>query len=34
MPIKVGDRLADGTLKEFIEEETPACTVGRHGLQV
>ena len=34
MPIKVGDRLPDGTLTEFIEQETPGCTVGPNAFQV
>ena len=29
MTIKVGDRLPAGTLWEFIEEETPGCSVGQ-----
>ena len=33
MPIKVGDRLPDGTLTEFIEQETPGCTVGPNAFQ-
>ena len=28
MTIKVGDKLPSGTLYEFIEDETPGCTVG------
>jgi peroxiredoxin len=28
MTIKVGDRLPAGTLSEFIEKETPGCTLG------
>jgi glutaredoxin/glutathione-dependent peroxiredoxin len=34
MAIKVGDRLPDGTLTEFIEQETPGCTVGPNAFQV
>jgi peroxiredoxin len=34
MTIKVGDRLPSGTLWEFIEEETPGCTVGPNAFQV
>ena len=34
MPIKVGDRLPDGTLTEFIEREAPGCTVGPNAFQV
>jgi peroxiredoxin len=34
MPIKVGDRLPDSTLTEFIEQETPGCTVGPNAFQV
>jgi peroxiredoxin len=34
MPIKVGDRLPDGTLTEFIEQEAPGCTVGPNAFQV
>lgn len=32
--IKVGDRLPSGTLYEFIEEETPGCTIGPNAFQV
>jgi len=28
MPIQVGQRVPDGTLSEFIEQETPGCTLG------
>ena len=34
MTIKVGDRLPAGTLWEFIEEETPGCSVGPNAFQV
>ena len=34
MAIKVGDRLPSGTLWEFIEEETPGCSVGPNAFQV
>ncbi|MGH7366103.1 MAG: peroxiredoxin, partial [Candidatus Rokuibacteriota bacterium] len=34
MPIKVGDRVPDGTLTEFIEQETPGCTVGPNAFQM
>ena len=34
MAIKVGDRLPDGTLTEFIETETPGCTVGPNAFKV
>ena len=34
MPIKIGDRVPDGTLTEFIEQETPGCTVGPNAFQV
>ena len=34
MAIKVGDRLPDGTLTEFIETETPGCTLGPNAFQV
>ena len=34
MAIKVGDKLPDGTLTEFIETETPGCTVGPNAFQV
>ncbi len=34
MTIKVGDRVPDGTLTEFIEQETPGCTVGPNAFQV
>jgi len=34
MTIKVGDRLPSGTLWEFIEEETPGCSVGPNAFQV
>jgi peroxiredoxin len=34
MTIKVGDRLPSGTLWEFIDEETPGCTVGPNAFQV
>jgi peroxiredoxin len=34
MAIKVGDRLPEGTLTEFIEQETPGCTVGPNNFNV
>ena len=34
MTIKVGDRVPSGTLWEFIEEETPGCSVGPNAFQV
>jgi peroxiredoxin len=34
MAIKVGDRLPDGTLQEFVEKETPGCTVGPNSFEV
>ena len=34
MTIKVGDRLPAGVLWEFIEEETPGCTVGPNSFKV
>lgn len=34
MAIKVGDKLPGGTLWEFIEEETPGCTVGPNAFKV
>ncbi|HEY0294652.1 MAG TPA: peroxiredoxin [Bordetella sp.] len=34
MTIKVGDTLPDGTLTEFIEVETEACTLGPNAFQV
>lgn len=34
MAIKVGDKLPDGTLTEFIETETPGCTLGPNAFQV
>jgi len=34
MAIKVGDRLPDGTLTEFLETETPGCTVGPNAFPV
>jgi peroxiredoxin len=34
MAIKVGDRLPEGTLTEFIEQETPGCTVGPNSFNV
>ena len=34
MAIKVGDRVPDGTLTEFIEQETPGCTVGPNAFKV
>ena len=34
MAIKVGDKLPDGTLTEFIETETAGCTLGPNAFQV
>ena len=34
MTIKVGDRLPEGTVWEFIEEETPGCTIGPNAFKV
>lgn len=34
MSIKVGDRLPAGTLWEFVEEETPGCSVGPNSFEV
>jgi len=34
MTIKVGERLPAGVLWEFIEEETPGCTVGPNSFKV
>lgn len=34
MTIKVGDRVPDGTLTEFIETETPSCSLGPNVFQV
>jgi glutaredoxin/glutathione-dependent peroxiredoxin len=34
MAIAVGSRLPDGTLSEFIEQETPGCTLGPNNFQV
>jgi glutaredoxin/glutathione-dependent peroxiredoxin len=34
MAIKTGDRLPSGTLWEFIEEETPGCSVGPNSFAV
>jgi peroxiredoxin len=34
MTIKVGDRLPGGTVWEFIDEETPGCTVGPNAFEV
>jgi len=34
MTIKAGDRLPAGTLWEFIEEETPGCSVGPNSFDV
>ena len=34
MTIKVGDKLPAGTLYEFIEEETPGCTLGPNAFEV
>jgi glutaredoxin/glutathione-dependent peroxiredoxin len=34
MAIKVGDKLPTGTLWEFIEEETPGCSIGPNSFDV
>lgn len=34
MAIKVGDRVPDGTLTEFIENETESCALGPNAFQV
>jgi len=34
MTIKIGDRVPDGTLTEFIETETEACALGPNAFQV
>jgi len=34
MTIKVGDRVPDATLTEFIETETAGCTVGPNSFKV
>ncbi|MBI3528226.1 MAG: peroxiredoxin [Betaproteobacteria bacterium] len=34
MTIKVGDKLPAGTLSEFIEDETPGCTIGPNAFKV
>src|SRR5688572_13961665 len=34
LTIKVGDRLPSGTVWEFIDEETPGCSVGPNAFQV
>jgi peroxiredoxin len=34
MTIKVGDRVPDATLTEFIETETAGCTLGPNAFQV
>ena len=34
MPIKVGDRLPEGTLTELIEVETPGCSIGPNNFSV
>jgi glutaredoxin/glutathione-dependent peroxiredoxin len=34
MAIKAGDKLPDGTLTEFVEEERPGCTVGPNVFKV
>jgi len=34
MTIKIGDKLPAGTLWEFIEEETPGCTIGPNAFKV
>ena len=34
MPIRVGDRLPEGILTEFYEQEAPGCSVGPNSFQV
>ena len=34
MTIKTGDRLPAGVLWEFIEEETPGCSIGPNSVEV
>ena len=34
MPIQVGQRVPEGTLSEFIEQETPGCALGPNNFQV
>jgi len=34
MPIKLGQRVPEATLSEFIEQETPGCTLGPDTFQV
>ncbi len=34
MAIKVGDRIPDGKLWEFVEEETPGCSIGPNEFDV
>ena len=34
MTIKVGDKLPEGTLTEFVETEQPGCTIGPNAFQV
>ena len=34
MTIQVGERVPEGTLSEFIEQETPGCTLGPNAFQV
>jgi peroxiredoxin len=34
MPVKVGDRVPDGTLTEFYEQEAPGCSVGPNAFPV
>jgi peroxiredoxin len=34
MTIKVGERLPSGTVWEFIEDETPGCSIGPNAFQV
>jgi len=34
MPIQIGQRVPDGTLGEFIEQETPGCALGPNTFQV
>lgn len=34
MTIQIGERLPQGTLSEFIENETPGCTLGPNNFQV
>jgi peroxiredoxin len=34
MPIQIGQRVPDGMLSEFIEQETPGCTLGPNAFEV